>query len=371
MKLAIVVVHYRTPELAAECVAAFRASLGSCGLEARLLLIDNGSDAAGRALLAGLPAELIEPGENLGFAGGVNLGVAKAFANFGADVAVVANPDVLVRPGCLGALIEELERGAAVAGPLFTWDRGGRMLLPPPERRTRRDELRAALARHGGRWAERARSHWRQHARRHWQAEHPLATPWLSGGLLALRREAWAAVGPFDPGYRLYFEETDWLLRLVRRGLEARLVPAARAVHLHAQSALSEPSAPEWFEASAIRFRRRWYGAGFERLLAAAGRGEAPPEALPPFPAAGLDLSALAVERPLWVEVSPAMAGFPAAAERIDRLDRMAAPWRLPAEIAERLPAGCWVVQVSDVRGREVGRWVLAGPMAGEGGEGS
>ena len=147
------------------------------------------------------------------------------------------NPDVLVLPGCLPALLAALRAGAAVAGPRFYWDRGRRLLLPPAELRTRREELLRLLAGKRGGWAARARRRWRRHARRHWEAREPLPSHALSGSLLALRRSAWEAVGPFDEGFRLFFEETDWLLRARRQGLAGRYVPAAEAVHLYSQSA--------------------------------------------------------------------------------------------------------------------------------------
>ena len=365
MRLAIVLVHYQTPDLAAECVAALRADRP--GSEAGIVLVDNGSDAEGRERLRGLSIDIVEPGENLGFARGVNLGIERSLEAGSADAIVILNPDVFVRPGCLSALLAELDRGAAAAGPTFFWDRGERLRLPPTERRTRRDELRAAAAHRGGTRADRARGTWRRHAREHWQAVGPFATPWLSGGLLAIRREAWESVGPFDPEYRLYFEETDWLMRLAARGLESRLVPTARAVHLYAQSSLREPAPQAWFEESAERFRRRWYGVGFSRLLAAVAPAETSVEPLPPLPPKGLDLEALAAELPagakaIWIEISPSVWGFPAAAERIERPNGM---WRLPEEIAARLPTGDWSLLASDEAGLELGRWALASPRGG------
>ncbi len=366
MRLGIVIVHYRTPELAAECVAALRAD--SPGSQARIVLVDNGSDEAGRRLLhelGGVGVEVLEPGENLGFAGGVNRGVAACLESASPhdpiDALAILNPDVLVRPGCLAGLLSELDRGAAVAGPAFFWDRGELLRLPPTERRTRRDELRAAAARGGAARAARARRHWREHAREHWLAKEPISTPWLSGGLLAFRREAWETVGPFDEGYRLYFEETDWLMRLTERGLASRLVPSARAVHLYAQSALREPAAQLWFEESAERFRHRWYGISFSRLLASQTPRSAEPEPLPTLSAEGIDLDDLCARRKdggaIWIEVSPTYQGFPAAAERIET---PSGRWCLPAEVTERLPAAPWSALASDDEGRELGRWAIS-----------
>ena len=63
------------------------------------------------------PAAVLDPGRNLGYAGGVNLGVRETSA----DHVVVMNPDVWVQEGCIGSLIAAL--GAAeVVGPRFSWD---------------------------------------------------------------------------------------------------------------------------------------------------------------------------------------------------------------------------------------------------------
>src|SRR6266545_6007680 len=222
MRIAVILVHYHTPLLAAAAVEALLQDAGQSGLTIEGVVVDNGSDEAGRALLDSLPFERIDAGANLGFAGGVNLGAARTRS----ELMVLMNPDVQVLPGCLGALAAALRAGAAVAGPRFYWDGERRMLLPPAEERSHAAELSALWATRGEPWAVRARRRWREHARRHWEAERPLASYALSGSLLAITRAAWERVGPFDAGFRLYFEETDWLRRAERTGLPARYVPA-------------------------------------------------------------------------------------------------------------------------------------------------
>ncbi|HEV7786828.1 MAG TPA: glycosyltransferase, partial [Thermoanaerobaculia bacterium] len=107
MRLAIILVHYHTPGLAAAALEALRADvsgLPGSGLAIDWLLVDNGSTAEERARLATLPVRRIDPGRNLGYAGGVNLGVAGTDA----ELLLVMNPDVIVLPGCVPALVERL-----------------------------------------------------------------------------------------------------------------------------------------------------------------------------------------------------------------------------------------------------------------------
>ncbi len=51
------------------------------------------------------------------------------------------------------------------------------------------------------------------------------------GAFLVLRREALAHVGLLDPGYFVYAEETDWLIRAKRLGWKTMFTPDVQAVH--------------------------------------------------------------------------------------------------------------------------------------------
>ncbi len=359
--LAIVLVHYRTPVLLADAVRALLRDLESSRLSADIVVVDNGSEPADRAAWTGLPLRRVDPGANLGYAGGVRYGVEASSA---AHI-VAMNPDVLVVEGCLGRLLGELERGAAAAGPQFFWDRERRFFLPPTESRAVPAELRAALARRFPAvplFAGAARRAWRRHARRHWEATEAFVSPALSGALIAFRRDAWTKIGPFDDAFRLYFEETDWLLRLRAARLDSRFVPGAHAVHLYAQSSVREPSATAWFAEAERIFRRRHLGAGVTKLLETLSA--APPHTRPasprprraaprPAPNASptLSLAELAAPRALaWVEIALSVGGFPAAGERLSPAAR---EWQMPEEIWRRLPAGELWIRGVEGRGRE------------------
>ncbi|MDY7092054.1 MAG: glycosyltransferase [Acidobacteriota bacterium] len=358
--LSVVLVHYRTPELVPPAVAAVRRDLQASQLEAEILLVDNDSQPGDREGFEGLGVQVLGPGTNRGFAAGVNRGFEAASA----DRLVVMNPDVEVRAGCLGRLAQALDAGAAAAGPRFTWDAQDRLLLPPQEPRSRTWELAAALARRGPGWSRWARRRWRRHARRHWSAREPMETFALSGALLAIRREAWDRVGTFDDGFRLYFEETDWLLRLRDAGLNAVLVPEAVARHRYNLSAAVEPRAPQWFADSAQRFRRRYYGSWFTGLLARLETPPRRPEASPQAPL-GADgntpgdsmLPKLELHpRARWVEVSPLAVGFPAAAEPVSPkvADDGGGVWQLPSSVWQDLAPGNYCLRSVSEAGEEL-----------------
>lgn len=261
-------------------------------------------------MLESLPARLVDTSGNLGYAGGVNRGIEDATG----DAFIVLNPDVTVRKGCLTALTRALDAGASAAGPRFFLDAERNWLQPPAETRTLAAELRQVTAT-AGLGTVGARRRWRHRAHKFWSAEDSLSMRELSGALLAIRRDAWQTAGPMDTAFKLYFEETDWLLRLARGGGDVRFVPEAEAVHLWAQSTRNEPRAAAWFEDSARRFRRRWYGALGSRLLESVARLTAARRhrfSNRPRSSGTPDLS-----RARWLELSREAAGFPAAGHRL------------------------------------------------------
>ena len=352
--LALILVHYHTPDLLIRAVKAARGD----GLDAHVIVVDNGSHDADTRRLATLPVDYVKAPSNLGYAGGINLGVSRT----GASHLMLLNADVEVDAGCLGILCRALDEGAAVAGPRFHWDDAGTLALPPTEPRSRWHALAPACARAGPRGAAWLRRAWRRHARRHWRAVAPLASFSLSGALLAVRRDAWERVGPFDEGFKLYFEETDWLERCRKLGLTARLVPGATALHRYNQSAVQQPLAGTWFAESSRRFEARHHGAWFmalrRRLVASL-----PPLTAVDLPAGppALDLAAFRARGPLWVEVSPNPWGTPAAG---CRLDDAATEWRLPDDVWRHLAGGRYLVQVVDDAGRELARYAFTRPVS-------
>ncbi len=350
--LAVVLVHYRTPELLVESVTALRRDTAQSGIDIEIVVVDNGNDDRGRARFAGLDLRVIEPERNLGYAGGVNLGVRETSA----PLVVAMNPDVLVEDGCLAGLLHAL-REHSIAGPRMFWDRGRRLLLPPADERTPAAEIVTALSGRSAAWARRARVRWRRRARRHWQATELLLSFELSGALLAFRRDAFERVGPFDEGFPLYFEETDWLGRAARAGLSSVHVPAARAVHLYDQSASKSPERDRWYAESAARFRRGRYGRAMAALLARLERGPLEREPLELGEARSSwngSLPPAADGRSgLWFEVSPNPRGLPAAAERAATTAE-AASWQLPAEIRECHRDQALWLRICDDHGREL-----------------
>ena len=337
-----VIVHYRTPDLLEEAVRALHADARSSGLPLEVVVVDNGAGEAPAAELAdpaAVDGTVVRAPANRGYAAGINLGVEQATG----AILLLMNADVFVEPGCLRALVDALG-SADIAGPRQFWDRGCRLALPPQQVRSRVAELDAVWAERSVLWGRSYRRRWRRRVRPLWQAAEPTPCFELSGSMLAVTRGAWSRVGPFDEGFRLYFEETDWLQRARRLGARAVLAPAARVVHAFDQSAQREARSQAWFAESAERFRQRWYGAWFAKLLRRLERlprAFAQPAGWKPSP-----------DGEVWIEVTLLPLGVPAAGCLLEHAQPAA--FELPEDVA-RGARGELLVRASDGAGRDLG----------------
>jgi len=189
-----------------------------------LVVVDNGPGAGLRMKLAAAGAappaglRVLEPGRNLGFAGGINAGVAAARA----PAVLLLNPDAVPEPGALEALLEGLAAHPEAAGL-------APRLIGPDGRPQHRWQLRrlpgagALLAQAlllpagGGPRAEPA-------------AGSPVEQP--AAAALLLRRSALAAAGGLDEGFHpAWFEDVDLARRLAAAG--ATLLYWPQAVFRH------------------------------------------------------------------------------------------------------------------------------------------
>ncbi len=208
-------------------------------------VVDNSQDAGVAALSRDCGANYVDPGGNLGFAAGVNLGVRHVQPD--ADVLVV-NPDALATPEVIASLA--LSRGARVAAvsPLLAGPDGTpqrvRWPFPSPARAWRQ----ALLGGDGG----------------------PSRDGFLVGAVLLLSRTALDQVGGFDERFFLYAEETDWQRRAHLAGWQLALCEDVTAVHVGGATSSDETRRTALFHAGTETYIRKWYGRGGWQVFRAA-----------------------------------------------------------------------------------------------------
>ena len=316
--ISAILVSYRSGPLALRAIASLREDAARSGERLEAVAVVNSRDPGETRALAEAAEVAIDPGRNLGFAGGLNAGVAAARG----DVLFLMNPDVTVLPGAVAALAAAVRaRPLLLAGPATFLDAEATVLIPPFDEPGPPDLARRRLALE----PEGARRVFARRLRRALAALDVLArgaelpVPAVPGALMAVSRATFDAVGPFDEGYRLYFEENDWQRRLRRSGGTLATLGAARAVHPYGRSTATEPASAEWFRESERRYLGTHFGdrglAALEALAAApAPAWPATPEAERVAwdgPALGVALSPLPSFAVFgWAAVAPAARSF-------------------------------------------------------------
>ncbi|MGE0231462.1 MAG: glycosyltransferase family 2 protein [Flavobacteriaceae bacterium] len=350
LKIRVILVHYFTPDLLFKCMESIASTTKDSPHSVSVTIVDNGSIVADRAHIDALPATIIRPGLNLGYAAAIN----RALTNDIASVYVVMNPDMEITGDCIALLATAAVQCEGVAGPRLYLDSAMNFMLPPTEHRSIFSELLRIFARRGGFWERLARRQWRRYARQYLATDRPFTAYDLSGAMLALSAAAMQRVGPFDEGYKLYYEETDWLKRAERAGVTSLHIPMARAVHFYNKSAQSEPRAREWFNESRRRFRRKQYGALPSRVLDLLDERVRPrgrPEKLAGKPVKEIARS-LGTEDECWVEIAASPMGFPAASCRCS-LQALPARRLQAADLAASLGGDCRIT-ITDRHGNEL-----------------
>jgi N-acetylglucosaminyl-diphospho-decaprenol L-rhamnosyltransferase len=229
LPVAAIVVNYNAGTALAPCLASIEAERVS-----EIVVVDNASSDGSLALIGSTAARVIEAGKNLGFGAGANLGVASSTAPY----LLVCNPDLVIQPGAVAALVRRLESAPdlAVAGPMIR-DADGDVYPSGRGFPSLVDAIGHAfvgLFWGGNPWTRRYRHIGSdQHVAR--------AADWVSGSCFLVRRDAFDSVGGFDESFFMYVEDVDLCWRLRRAGWAAYYEPAAEIVHEQGRSTSQHP----------------------------------------------------------------------------------------------------------------------------------
>ncbi|MFI1995210.1 glycosyltransferase [Actinoplanes sp. NPDC020271] len=254
MTILVAVVSYNSERLIPDLIAGLRTGLD--GMKWHLTVADNDSKDNSVELIRSLAPEatVVEMGRNAGYAAGINAAVAASPAH---DAILVLNPDVRLTPGCVPRLLQALrEPGTGIAVPNLV-DGDGHLIHTQRREPSTLRMLGDALL--GARRAGRSRL-LGEIITTPSAYEAETFTDWAEGSTQLISAECFARIGPWDEGYFLYSEETDFALRARDAGLRTRYVPEARAVHLEGDSRVS-PGLWALLTLNKVRLHRRRHGA--------------------------------------------------------------------------------------------------------------
>ncbi|MHB8188839.1 MAG: glycosyltransferase family 2 protein [Ferrimicrobium sp.] len=175
-------------------------------------------------------------GQNLGYGAACN----RIAPELDGDFVLVVNPDISISTGAIDRLVETASSRADVAlvGPKVCRLDGSTY---PSFRRFPSLLDSVVHAAFGTLWPNNPMT--RRYRRLDASPSVPVLVEWISGAFMLIRREAFMAVGGFDPSYLLYLEDVDLCRRFGLRGYLVVYEPRVEVLHSGG---------------GATRSRRRW-----------------------------------------------------------------------------------------------------------------
>lgn len=226
LNLSIVIVNWNTRDLLAQCLHAIYLHPLDGSFE--VFVVDNASTDGSIAMVRDRfpQAVAVENSNNTGFAAGNNQAIAQSNGRY----VLLLNPDTVVLPGALQALVTFMDESPAVGA-------AGSMLLNPDGTLQPSCNPAPTLS----------RELWRLfhldalyplalYHMEGWSADVPRPVDTVQGASLIVRREVIDLVGALDESYFMYSEEVDWCERIRQAGWQVYWVPQSKVVHFGGQS---------------------------------------------------------------------------------------------------------------------------------------
>lgn len=227
-RVTAVIVNYNSGPWLKRCIRALK---GQGARFPRVLVLDNASEDGSVDDLPTMPGlKIMRSDLNLGFGPGVNQLVEQVTS----ELLLIINPDCLMVPEALERLVAELDEhpeAGLVSGRIFdmsgTEQRGSRRQLPGPRR-----VLNEVIRFRSGTGVDLI----------HLPAPaEPTEVEAVSGACMLMRSEVFRALGGFDRGFPMHFEDLDLMTRLLAAGWRVRLVPDVAISHAGGVSSRRRP----------------------------------------------------------------------------------------------------------------------------------
>lgn len=242
--------------LRADTLECLHSLFAAGALAGSVIVVDNGStDGSVEAIRSafGDSVGVIETGENLGLAGGINVGVRRAL-EMTADWIFLLNNDTLVAPD----LFEQFASAASKIPEVAIW--GPQILFhADPERIWFLAERRVA----GTLLGRRANASDRLDP----ALAAPFQADYISGCAMLVRRDVFQEIGGYDPTFFLFAEEVDFCQRARSAGFVLGAAPQAHVLHKVSLSTNQDPPRSQYLRIrNQIWFYRR-YSDGWQSIF--------------------------------------------------------------------------------------------------------
>lgn len=228
-KVHIILLNWNGKEDSLECIESLKKIDYN---NYKIIVVDNNSeDDSVLEIRKQYPEiKIIENKENLGFAGGNNVGIKYAMEN-GADYVLLLNNDTAVERGFLEKLVEAGES-----------DKKNGLLGPKTNYHSEQNRIWFA----GGKinWLKNKGTHIGLDEIDNGQYDEIKEVDYLTGCCLLIKREVIEKIGILAEDYFLYYEDTDFSLRAKNADYKIMYIPEAKIYHKVSRS--TKPGSPSY-----------------------------------------------------------------------------------------------------------------------------
>ena len=216
-EIALIIVTHNSARFIAECLSSLRA------VDAVVVVVDNGSADDTKQIVRQYPdVRLIEADANLGYGKALNLGATQTDAKY----LVLSNADVIYRQDTVAALVSFLKSAPKIG-------------VTAPQQISTNGDWQRSYEDVPGIWSgikdvAGISSVFRWYRRLCWprRVDHRAKeVGYLTGAVLAVRRDAFDEVGGFDEDFHFYGEDSDLCMRLRSAGWKVVFCPWAEVIH--------------------------------------------------------------------------------------------------------------------------------------------
>ncbi|MEX2007823.1 MAG: glycosyltransferase family 2 protein [Candidatus Levyibacteriota bacterium] len=242
MKIFIIILHFGDQEVTLDCVRSIiKAKLNFD----RLIIVDNNQNFDSKVFKDKI--EILRNKKNLGFAGGVNVGIRHALAK-GADYILLLNNDTIIKYNFLRELTKFFKKNktAGILSPAIKYEKNHSTVYDTGGKinkifgRTSHEEVTEVIN------------------------KSPKAVDYVSGCCMLIKKEVFDKVGLFDARFFLYYEDVDFCIRAKSKGFLTYVLPEVSIEHALSKGVGRGSAVAAYNQTkSALQFGRKH----FKRLL--------------------------------------------------------------------------------------------------------
>jgi hypothetical protein len=235
MTLSIIILNYKTANLAKHCIKNIFA-LG-LNFDYEIIVVDNNSEDKIKEILnekfenelRSEKIKFLQTGKNKGMGAGNNAGIKIAKGKY----ILILNPDVVVLENSIEQMIEFLENNEkiGIVAPKFLYPNKD---YQPSRYRFPKFYI-PAFVRTGLGGLKFGKEKIKKYFMEDVVLEGPHKIDWVRGAAMMIRKNIFDEIGGFDERFFMYLEDTDLCRRFWQNGFEVWYYPESKMIHYYAR----------------------------------------------------------------------------------------------------------------------------------------